>query len=413
MKAFGITPLSVEKVFADPRGLIHGEERSKSLLINDNPSNKAYMNLERDWFKIQLLAPDRLQELQSKYTHFLEESLAWDNLSHIYIMPSDPGVVSKTMSLKGFTRHTVSHCSTSTFFGRKLLEVAPSFAQDYQNFEEESWKIFYRLPPFLVRKSHRAKAKAIDGLVQYLSLPEEERSELAWIFRTMNIELRYLSLPTRDVAGIIMIIIWAINNNAHKIAFWIFAHLLHDLPFLAAVRCETDAAFSTSGVLDMERLLNACPHLDAIWHEALRFYNAASAVREALSPCIIGGKSIRPGDMLVAPFRQFHLNEGIFGADAPHFRPHRFLENKTLPRTKGYAPFGGGHTYCPGRLFAQREIYMFVAVTLWRFELELVPRKRGQRMPEVDRNVPSAAAMGPAEDVQVRMRPRVHKQEGL
>ena len=56
---------------------------------------------------------------------------------------------------------------------------------------------------------------------------------------------------------------------------------------------------------------------------------------------------------------------------------------------------------------------MFVAVTLWRFELELVPRKRGQRMPEVDRNVPSAAAMGPAEDVQVRMRPRVHKQEGL
>ena len=210
MKAFGITPLSVEKVFADPRGLIHGEERSKSLLINDNPSNKAYMNLERDWFKIQLLAPDRLQELQSKYTHFLEESLAWDNLSHIYIMPSDPGVVSKTMSLKGFTRHTVSHCSTSTFFGRKLLEVAPSFAQDYQNFEEESWKIFYRLPPFLVRKSHRAKAKAIDGLVQYLSLPEEERSELAWIFRTMNIELRYLSLPTRDVAGIIMIIIWAL-----------------------------------------------------------------------------------------------------------------------------------------------------------------------------------------------------------
>lgn len=209
MKAFGIAPVSVERVFANPQGLIHGEARSKSLLINDNPYNKCYMNLERDWFKVQLLAPELLQELQDKYYHFLGESLAWDHLSSTYVLSSKSWTDSKTISLKGFSRHTVSHCSTSTFFGTKLLQVAPSFAQDYEDFEEESWKIFYRLPPFLVKKSHIAKAKAIDGLVKYLSLPEEERSELAWIFRTMNIELRYLSLPPRDVAGIIMIIIWA------------------------------------------------------------------------------------------------------------------------------------------------------------------------------------------------------------
>jgi len=159
----------------------------------------------------------------------------------------------------------------------------------------------------------------------------------------------------------------------------------------------------------MDVLLTACPHLDAIWHETLRFYNAASAVREALAPCVVGTKSIHSGDMVIAPFRQFHLNGSIFGADAPTFSPRRFLENKALPRTKGYAPFGGGHTYCPGRLFAQREIYLFVAVTLWRLELGLVPRDGGQRVPEVDINVPSAAAMGPAEDVLVQVRPRVHK----
>lgn len=201
----------------------------------------------------------------------------------------------------------------------------------------------------------------------------------------------------------------SINNNAHKISFWIFAHLLHDTPFLAALRAETDATFADDKEIDMNVLLTACPHLDSIWYESLRMYNAASAVREALSPCVVGGKNILKGDIILGPFRQFHLHGNIFGLDAGTFNPRRFLENKALPRTKGYAPFGGGHTYCPGRLFAQREIYLFVAMTLRQFDMELEPQDVSQRLPKVDENIPSAAAMGPAEDVRVRIKPRVHK----
>ena len=132
-------------------------------------------------------------------------------------------------------------------------------------------------------------------------------------------------------------------------------------------------------------------------------------MRDAIAPCVIGGKAIRTGDQLVAPFRLFHLNPDIFGADAPNFSPERFLENKALPRTKGYAPFGGGHTYCPGRLFAHRESYMFVAETLWKFDLTLVPRAGGKRMPRVDQDNTTAAALTPDEDVLVQLRPRIHK----
>lgn len=140
----------------------------------------------------------------------------------------------------------------------------------------------------------------------------------------------------------------------------------------------------------------------------MRLYNATSAVREANSPCVVGGKNIYVGDQLVAPFRQFHTNCDIFGSDARTFRPERFLENKGLSRKKGYAPFGGGYTYCPGRLFAQREIYLFVAVTLWEFDMSLVPREGGPRMPQVDQNTPSPAAIGPDEDVAVRLCKRLH-----
>lgn len=156
----------------------------------------------------------------------------------------------------------------------------------------------------------------------------------------------------------------------------------------------------------MTVLLSECPYLDAIWFETMRLYNATSAVREATSPCVVGGKIIRVGDQIVAPFRQFHTNPEIFGLDALSFRPERFLENKGLSRKKGYAPFGGGYTYCPGRLFAQREIYLFVAVTLRKMDLSLVPRQGGVRMPQVDQKTPSPAAMGPDEDVMVKLRPR-------
>ncbi|KAI0509174.1 cytochrome P450 [Xylaria bambusicola] len=406
--AFGISKNSLFRIFADPRDLIDESVYESSLLIKKNPQNKGYMNLERDWFKEQLLAPDALQRIESKYCRYLSESLEWDKLSPTYIFPSDSSSMNcKAISLKFFCRYTISSCSTKTFFGTQLEETAPSFLKDYQEFEEESWKIFYRFPAWLASRSHDAKNKAMSQLAEFLSAPEEKHADLEWLFKTMTRELQYLQVPHRDIAGIVMIIIWAINNNAHKIAFWIIAHLLHSPEYLATVRHETDAAFSsTKGKPDMKVLLNDCPHLDAIWYEVLRVYNASSAIREAVAPCEVAGQSVRVGDQLVAPFRQYHMNQSIFGEEVSTFRPQRFLDNKSLPRTKGYAPFGGGHTYCPGRLFAQREIYLVVAVVLRRFTLALAPRKGGPRMPEVDFNTPSAAAMGPDEDVVVLVQVR-------
>lgn len=412
--AFGIGKPTLEKIFTDPRDLIQGQARMKSVLINSNPNNKVYMDLEREWFTSQLLAPEALRTLQKKYLAYLNESLSWTALSPTYVLSRASSPETTTVvSLRKFCQYTVSYCSTNTFFGKKLQQIAPDFLQHYQEFEKGSWKIFYRLPSFLAVDSHRAKERAVDGLAKYLSMPDQDHSELEWIFQTIVSELGYLGVGDQDIAAFVMVIIWAINNNAHKVAFWILAHLLHNQPYLLAVCDEIDAAFlgrerGSEGEPSMDILLSACPHLDAIWYETMRVYNATSVIRQATWPCTVGGKRVHVGDQLIAPFRQFHLNRDIFGHDATAFRPERFLENRTLPRTKGYAPFGGGYTYCPGRLFAQREIYLFVAMTLRRFEMGLVPRERGPRMPQVDKETPSAAAMSPDEDVLVLLQQRKH-----
>ncbi|KAM7191495.1 Cytochrome P450 [Rhypophila sp. PSN 637] len=416
---FGMSKPTLAKLFADPRDLIkpNSEAASKSRLINENPKWKGYMDLERDWFTTQLLAPEELHKLLEKYRLYLGDVMQWEKLSPTYMVPSRLTVSehsSKAVFLGQFCRYNVSYATIKTFFGPKLEEVAPEFLQNYQDFEKQSWKIFYRLPPWLAKSANRAKNIAIDGLVKYMSLAEgKPPADLEWIFRTITSELGYLDVSDRDIAGFLMIFVWAFNNNAHKIAFWIFA--LHDQPYLSAVRDEIDRAFCAKGENpdgragpDMDVLLSTCPHLDAIWYETMRLYNATSAIRDAKLPCTLGGKNIRVGDQLVAPFRQFHLNRDIFGTDASVFRPGRFLQNKGLHRAKGYAPFGGGYTYCPGRLFAQREIYLFVAEVFWNFDLELVPRNGGPRMPQIDLGTPSPAAMSPDDDVQVRLKPRSH-----
>lgn len=209
MKSFGIAPASVERIYAKPENLIHGDVRSKSLLINENPSQKSYIHIQSDWLKLQLLSRDRLEKLQDTYQGYLEKSLVWNNLSCSYIISCSCTSESKKISLRDFCRYTVSRCGMNTFFGEKLLQVAPSFPQDYQKFEDDSWKIFYHFPHILAKDLHLAKDRAIDALVEYLALPEEQRPGLTWIFETMNIELGYLALPPRDKVGIIILITWA------------------------------------------------------------------------------------------------------------------------------------------------------------------------------------------------------------
>ena len=156
----------------------------------------------------------------------------------------------------------------------------------------------------------------------------------------------------------------------------------------------------------MDRLLRECPTLDSIWYEVLRVYNGASVARQAMFDTVVGGKFVPAGQKIVAPFRQFLTDGDIFGSNPLTFNPERFRQNKNLHKAKGYSPFGGGSTYCPGRFFAQREIYMFIALTYNRFDL---CTEVGAVIPKVDLATPCPAAMKPKGDISVTLKPRVHR----
>ena len=196
------------------------------------------------------------------------------------------------------------------------------------------------------------------------------------------------------------------NHNAHKISFWVFAHIMNDPQLYEDIRLETAKAYSSDGSIDVEFLLSDCPHLNAVWYEVLRLYNNAAIARKVTAETTISGISVHPGETLLGPFRQFHMDPNIFGPDANSFDASRFFNDNTLHHTKGYHPFGGGNTYCPGRFFARSEIYIFVATALNRLDLHMAP---GETLPEVDLEIPSSSAMPATKDLLLIIRPRETK----
>lgn len=180
---------------------------------------------------------------------------------------------------------------------------------------------------------------------------------------------------------------------------------MNDHLLLASIRKEIQPAVRAStSPNNLAERLDRCTHLDAVFHEVLRVTSASSSIRNVLSPLVVGGKYLRAGTKVLIPYRQLHLDENVFGANARSFDPDRFLNNKDLSKSPSYRPFGGGTTHCPGRFLARREILTFVALVLDRFDMELATMGGGGRgngekengFPRIEDEKPCLGVMGPA-----------------
>lgn len=212
----------------------------------------------------------------------------------------------------------------------------------------------------------------------------------------------------------------SINANAHKAAFWIMAHPLSNTSLLNSIRAESFSAIapttsspessSSPVTIDHKYLLNSCPHLNSLFNEVLRVTSNSANIREVLAPTLIGSKVIPTGMKLFIPHRQLLLDEEGFGSTAQHLDPDRFFHNKELERSGFYRPFGGGTTLCSGR---------FIAIALWRFEVEKVDVGQqaqgigGKPFPHLDNGKPSLGIAAPlqSDDVIVKVRERNSLQE--
>lgn len=105
------------------------------------------------------------------------------------------------------------------------------------------------------------------------------------------------------------------------------------------------------------------------------------------------------------PSRQLHTNENVWGENVRDFDPFRFLKRKGLARHSSFRPFGGGGTYCPGRVLAREEVYGFIAILLHRYEMELASDSADEEerppFPLLNDATPALGITGPMRDMDV------------
>ena len=161
--------------------------------------------------------------------------------------------------------------------------------------------------------------------------------------------------------------------------------------------------------------MNHCPRLEALFLEVMRLTASTTTMRKIIGSTEIGGKILRPGYRVLTPYRQLHHNEDVFGDDVGEFNAERFLKKKGLAHHPSFKPFGGGVNYCPGRLIARQEVFVFIALVLHRFDIERVERSdltpKGtsiSHLPKLSMSRPCLGIMGPAdgEDVIIDIKQR-------
>ncbi|OBT90628.1 hypothetical protein VE02_00484 [Pseudogymnoascus sp. 03VT05] len=174
----------------------------------------------------------------------------------------------------------------------------------------------------------------------------------------------------------------------------IFYHLLRHPATLSRLMEELDDAErrgvfkdATPGVVAWAEA-QQLPYLDAVVKEAFRVHPAAGLPLERVVPptgATIAGHFIRGGTIVGCSAWVLHSNPTIFGSDASHFRPERWIprneSSEEVDRIRemnaAMFHFGSGSRTCIGKNISLLEIYKVVPSLLRGFEVEF-PGGRGE-----------------------------------
>ena len=158
------------------------------------------------------------------------------------------------------------------------------------------------------------------------------------------------------------------------------------------------------------RHLAKLTYIDACIKETLRLNGPIStfAVRAKQDTFLQGKYWVTKDTFLQPNLRGLHRDHEVWGENVESFIPERMLDGglQRLP-PNSFKPFGNGMRACIGRLFAEQEMLINVALVLQRFQIELAD-------PTYELNLKSTLTIKPKDfRMKVRRRPGVTSIHGV
>ncbi|OTB08911.1 hypothetical protein M426DRAFT_70836 [Hypoxylon sp. CI-4A] len=366
-----------------------------------NPSQMDFIHLTEDIYKKQLLPGEKMDEVCRRFLGALCESMQWNKLD--FCTTAFHGN-SRRISLYSLCRLAMVDAATRSMFGSHLHKIESNIVDHMLGFNDSAWMVFFRYPDFFGLPVTEPRKRIMNAIRKFIQQPEDQRSEQSWSIESIIKAQEIVGIDLEARASVILMIFWAANSNEYNISFWILAYLVYDDSLKELISQETEAAWKY-GVLDIKYLCANCPNLEAIFNEALRLNGGAMVSRVVLQEALLGNKVLQPGNSIIIPSRQLHTNENVWGPNVREFEATRFLKKKSLARHSSFRPFGGGSTYCPGRVLAKEEVYGFVAVLFHRFDIKLAKLEgdKGQMppFPRLNNTTPALGITGPLKNMDV------------
>lgn len=294
-----------------------------------------------------------------------------DMTSVIQEIKSAPGGELR-VDLLDWVRNRIAISSTNAFMGTKLLQHDPKMIQRLNQWEEDFGTLTMGLPKWLI-KAYDNLDKLHDNFVAV----GKDGEMLPWMVKRIEM-MEVRGIGPKDV-GAGMFTLWmALLVNAVPTSFWMLYQILGDPAITSKIQEEIAPAFdANNNLIDLEYLVQKTPFLTAIYWEALRWTSGAVSVRKVEEDTMIGGAMLYAGGMVMIPARTNNTDPNLFGDNADDFVADRFLRDPAS--LKHVRAFGGGHTLCPGRHFANNEIVAFVATALREFVITIDPSQAGAR----------------------------------
>ena len=170
--------------------------------LQPNPLHKSLIHLSESFYRQQLHPGKKLDVLQDNFLGKIHDSLTWSSLSAKAIMSSS--AEDRTVSLLAWTREILLDSATRALLGDCLVELEPKLFESFFHFDDNSWKLAYRIPRPWPNDMYAAKQTAQNAMEAYFKLPKEQRPGATWLVQTLETEMKARGIKESDIAALLL-----------------------------------------------------------------------------------------------------------------------------------------------------------------------------------------------------------------